>query len=198
MSQPFAVIAMKCPGCGAGLQISSDMDIFACGYCGTSIRAIRQGGTISLVADAIAKVQVGTDQTAAELALIRLKDELRTTTLAIEQLESAEPKEFTPEVFPTWSLQESILTAIGLFLAIFIGRVSTFWFWGVIVLTVVTILRLRFIQRERLTEKNDFNRSTAIYARRDFDNEMATLKSRHELIKMQIAKNKLIVNAHDS
>jgi hypothetical protein len=70
------VIAMKCPGCGASLQVASDMDDFACGYCGTALRAIRQGGTVSLIAAAIAKVQGGTDRTAAELALVRLEREL--------------------------------------------------------------------------------------------------------------------------
>lgn len=70
------VITMKCPGCGADLQIAPHMENFTCGYCGTSLRAIRQGGTVSLIADAIAKVQSGTDRTAAELALVRLEREL--------------------------------------------------------------------------------------------------------------------------
>jgi hypothetical protein len=69
-------IALKCPGCGAGLQISPEMESFACGYCGTSLQTVRQGGTIALTADTFTNIQAGTDRTAAELALVRLKDEL--------------------------------------------------------------------------------------------------------------------------
>ena len=72
----LTVIPMKCPNCGADLQISQQMDNFACGYCGTSIHTVRQGGTISLLVDAVAKVQLATDRTAAELALKRLRKEL--------------------------------------------------------------------------------------------------------------------------
>jgi hypothetical protein len=72
-------ISMRCASCGAGLQISPEMDHFACGYCGTSLSIVRQGGTVALklVADSIAKVQVGTDRTAAELALVRLSKEIK-------------------------------------------------------------------------------------------------------------------------
>lgn len=71
-------IAMKCASCGAGLQIAPDMDHFACGYCGASLTVARQGGTVALnlVADSIAKVQVGTDRTAAELAIARISKEI--------------------------------------------------------------------------------------------------------------------------
>ena len=58
------------------------MDLFACSYCGTQQVVQRRGGTVALklVSDAIARVQVGTDRTASELAIRRLKDEI----LAIE------------------------------------------------------------------------------------------------------------------
>lgn len=53
------------------------MSTFACGYCGAGVAVQRRGGTISLsLEDAVARVQVGTDKTAAELALKRLKEEL--------------------------------------------------------------------------------------------------------------------------
>jgi len=47
------------------------MTEFACGYCGSNLIVERKGGTVSLksVTDAIGKVQIGTDKTAAELAL---------------------------------------------------------------------------------------------------------------------------------
>src|SRR5262249_33549760 len=55
-----------------------EMDIFACGYCGSRQVVQRQGGTVSLklIGEAIARVQDGTDRTAAELAVRRLREEL--------------------------------------------------------------------------------------------------------------------------
>jgi hypothetical protein len=54
------------------------MDRFACGYCGVELLVERRGGTVALraVERAIERVQIGTDKTAAELALSRLKGEL--------------------------------------------------------------------------------------------------------------------------
>jgi predicted RNA-binding Zn-ribbon protein involved in translation (DUF1610 family) len=73
------VIPLKCPSCGAKLEISADMDQFACGYCGTELFIQRKGGTVALkpLTDAINKVQVGTDKTAAELAIPRLQEDLK-------------------------------------------------------------------------------------------------------------------------
>ena len=54
------------------------MSRFACGHCGTEVMAERGGGAVMLkaVAEAIRKVQAGTDKTAAELSLVRLTQEL--------------------------------------------------------------------------------------------------------------------------
>lgn len=69
---------LKCAACGAPLEVTSDMEQFACGYCGTTQVVERRGGTVLLkvLGDAIAKVQSGTDRTAAELALRRLRGDL--------------------------------------------------------------------------------------------------------------------------
>jgi DNA-directed RNA polymerase subunit RPC12/RpoP len=75
--QELKVIPLKCPGCGAKLDVSDEMDRFVCAYCGSELLTQRRGGTVALrpLTDAIAKVQVSTDKTAAELALRRLLDE---------------------------------------------------------------------------------------------------------------------------
>lgn len=80
---------MKCASCGAGLQITPDMDYFVCGYCGASLSVARQGGTVALklVTDSIAKVQVGTDRTAAELALVRLPKEIKERRRELDAIE---------------------------------------------------------------------------------------------------------------
>jgi hypothetical protein len=70
-------IKLSCTNCGAKLDVYEDMDRFACGYCGTEMMAQRRGGTVVLkaVVQAIEKVQIGTDKTAAELAIVRLEKE---------------------------------------------------------------------------------------------------------------------------
>jgi len=72
------VLKLACVNCGAPLEIGPDLDTFACGYCGSQQRVERKGGVVALqrVETAIKAVQRGTDRTAAELALPRLKREL--------------------------------------------------------------------------------------------------------------------------
>jgi DNA-directed RNA polymerase subunit RPC12/RpoP len=71
-------IVLECKGCGAALEIYDDMDSFACRYCGTRMVVQRRGGTVGLksLEEAVGRVQAGTDKTAAELALVRYKQEL--------------------------------------------------------------------------------------------------------------------------
>jgi hypothetical protein len=72
------IIQMKCPGCGAGLEISKEHQEFSCGYCGSSLNVIRSGGTVALsLVNVVDQVRVNTDRTASELALVRLADELQ-------------------------------------------------------------------------------------------------------------------------
>jgi DNA-directed RNA polymerase subunit RPC12/RpoP len=79
---PEHFINLNCANCGGKLEVYDDMDRFACGYCGTQMLVQRRGGTVAIkaVTDAIEKVQVGTDKTAAELALVRLQKELQPLT----------------------------------------------------------------------------------------------------------------------
>ncbi len=71
------ILTLKCANCGANLEVRAETETFACGYCGASQMVERHGGTVSLrlLTDSISKVQVGTDKTAAELAIRRLKEE---------------------------------------------------------------------------------------------------------------------------
>lgn len=78
MINTVRVIKLSCVGCGSNLDISQDMNKLACGHCGTQQIVERSGGAIHLrgVAEALSKVQVGTDRTAAELAISRISKEL--------------------------------------------------------------------------------------------------------------------------
>jgi hypothetical protein len=70
-------VSLKCSSCGAGLSIPPDIDHLACSFCGSEQIVNRVGGIITLKpdTDAIRQVQIGTDRTAAELALHRLGQE---------------------------------------------------------------------------------------------------------------------------
>jgi hypothetical protein len=72
------LITLSCPSCGAKLNISPNLDRFACAFCGQEHIVNRGGGTISLspVVEAIHQVKTGVDKTAAELAIVRLQKEI--------------------------------------------------------------------------------------------------------------------------
>lgn len=83
VSEQLKMVTLRCPNCGGALEINGDMERFACAYCGSEQIVERRGGTVALrLADAVARVQVGTDKTAAELALVRLDKEI--TALKME------------------------------------------------------------------------------------------------------------------
>ena len=71
-------ISLTCPSCGGKLQISNDIDRFACSYCGNEQIVRRSGGIVSLkpVIEALDGVKVGVDRTASELAIMRLEREI--------------------------------------------------------------------------------------------------------------------------
>jgi ribosomal protein S27AE len=71
-------VTLACPSCGGQLQITSDIERFACGYCGNEYTVKRAGGivTLSPVVKELKKVQVGVYKTASELAIKRLKEEI--------------------------------------------------------------------------------------------------------------------------
>jgi len=81
LSEPkqLKVFVLKCTSCGANLKVSGDVGQFACGYCGTGLIVEHQGGIVMIrpLVAAITRVHLGTDRTAAELALARLKEELK-------------------------------------------------------------------------------------------------------------------------
>ncbi len=72
------MVILTCPSCGGKLSISGDIERFACGYCGSEMVVRRGGGIISLapVVDRLKIIEIHTDKTASELAILRLKAEL--------------------------------------------------------------------------------------------------------------------------
>ena len=78
MNESFGTVRLECTGCGASLDITPNLEVFSCGYCGARQMVRRSGGSVSLkpLEEAISRVQRGTDRTASELAVPRLKEEM--------------------------------------------------------------------------------------------------------------------------
>ncbi len=76
------IINLTCPTCGGKLQITNDIDRFACGYCGNEHFVQRSGGIVTLapVVQGLKEVRAGVDRTASELALKRLEEEIAALT----------------------------------------------------------------------------------------------------------------------
>lgn len=72
-------VTLSCPSCGAKLQIGSDIEKFACNHCGNEHLVKRTGGIVSLapVIEQLKDVKIGVDKTASELAIKRLKDDIK-------------------------------------------------------------------------------------------------------------------------
>ena len=71
-------VTLTCPSCGAKLQITDDIERFACTHCGNEHIVKRAGGLVALapVVQAIKQVRDGVDKTASELAIKRLLMEI--------------------------------------------------------------------------------------------------------------------------
>lgn len=71
-------ISLTCPTCGGRLQITDDVERFACVYCGVEHLVRRGGGIVTLapVMDGLRQVQAGIDRAASELAVRRLEGEI--------------------------------------------------------------------------------------------------------------------------
>jgi len=71
-------ITLTCPTCGGKLQITPDLDRFACSHCGNEHLVKRSEGVIALqpLTESLGGLRRATDRTASEMALRRLADEL--------------------------------------------------------------------------------------------------------------------------
>ncbi len=71
-------ISLTCPNCGGRLEITEDIDRFACAHCGCEQIVHRSEGVVSTkpVVDGLHEVKTGVDRAASELAIRRLREEL--------------------------------------------------------------------------------------------------------------------------
>jgi len=84
-------LTLTCPSCGGRLRITNDIERFACAHCGNEHIVRRGDGIVSLspVIEGLARVQVGVDKTASELAINRLQSEIRDLVQEMNRIKDA-------------------------------------------------------------------------------------------------------------
>jgi DNA-directed RNA polymerase subunit RPC12/RpoP len=174
MSDSF--IKLNCANCGAKLDVYDDMDRFACAYCGTEMVVQRRGGTVALkaVTEAIRKVQIGTDKTAAELALVRLDKEVKQLRNAYANLED------TANARRMQATQVNIFVGGGacVFLVVGIGQRSTL---ALVVSLALVCGLVAFARSERK-------------AKREFDDQFQEIRKEMNEVQQEIQRNLAIVD----
>lgn len=81
-------ITLTCPTCGAKLKLNNSLSLLVCASCGNEHMIHRDGGAIYLapLAQDVRQIRIGTDKTAAELAVSRLTKELDALNVEFEEL----------------------------------------------------------------------------------------------------------------
>lgn len=166
---PSDFITLTCPQCNAKLQITDDIDRFACRFCGTEHIVRRSGGIVALTAvtekldkidQSIARVGTGviqvdsnTRKTAAELAMLRIRNEVKTARAELEQLLNVpmEPMPIAPS-----NTEHEIWRAIavgGLCLSVFIffSTSNLLCCMGVVVFPLMGIFQARRVRNYNLS-----------------------------------------------
>jgi hypothetical protein len=167
------VLNLKCPNCSGNLEISEEMISFACGYCGASQLVERKGGTVSLklFADAISKVQIGTDRTAAELAIQRIKGEMLQANQTFELLEDAKQEELGKN-YSYYSTVAGITLVVCLF---FVFGSSNFIFIPILFLIIVeSIIAYFWLNgKRRILRKFENEQMNAVREYRSLETKLA-------------------------
>ncbi len=190
-SPSIRVVSLSCPGCGAALEVGPALTQLACGYCGKVATVERSGGTIALLpmVAAIERVQVGTDKTAAELAMVRLKAEQAAAEHAWRNI-AADFDARNPRSSGVWTTL-MILSLAG----ILVGLMCILWTavqenWSGVAIGV-TILALSVVGVWRGAQEG-----TRFDARREarLRELWAPHSARIDWLKSQIEKNRAIVD----
>jgi DNA-directed RNA polymerase subunit RPC12/RpoP len=82
-------VTLTCPTCGGKLQITPDIDRFACTHCGNEHLVKRSEGVIAIqpLTESLTGLKRATDRTASELAIRRLREDLGQLQAARQQSE---------------------------------------------------------------------------------------------------------------
>jgi uncharacterized coiled-coil protein SlyX/DNA-directed RNA polymerase subunit RPC12/RpoP len=114
---------LQCPSCGANLTVKESIQVFACGYCGSSIKVKNADGVVTLqqIGKALTHVEHNTGKVAAELAIVRLSREIaqlegdvESITSKMDQMEESgrPPANFRPGRLRSAQIDDWIVAAL--------------------------------------------------------------------------------------
>jgi ribosomal protein S27AE len=144
-------VTLTCPSCGGELQVTNDIDRFACAYCGTEHLVRRGGGIISLdpVLDRLTQVEIGVDQTAAALAIMKL-------TAEIEDLQAQISKTDPGSQTATYAILIVVSLASGLIVLFddeVWGWILVLWVLMALIIGSMRLLELNFREKLQVLEQ---------------------------------------------
>jgi len=108
-------ITLTCPSCGGKLKITEDIERFACAHCGTEHLVKRSGGIVALK-PVFVSMSKGVDNTASELALVRLDKEIDIVQKKLAEMNSL-LNEHKMDA-KAYKSRKSVYTVIGVILLI--------------------------------------------------------------------------------
>jgi hypothetical protein len=84
------ILTLTCPTCGGRLQITHDIERFACAHCGNEHLVRRGTGVVTLapVVESMDGLRRATDRTASELAIRRIQEDLAGMEAARGEIEA--------------------------------------------------------------------------------------------------------------
>lgn len=139
------VFTLTCPSCNGKLEITRDVNRFACAHCGNEHIVIRSGGTISIkpvieeikgMRDDVVSVKRRIEVNNAELAVSRINPELSALRSELKALKEKSKNEIT---LPGMIGCFGFLFIISGIIAIFIGAIgitALFFIIGIILIVI--------------------------------------------------------------
>lgn len=178
-------LTLTCPTCGAKLKLNEKIHLLVCASCGNEHMVHRDGGAIYLapIAQDVRQIRVSTDKTAAELAIPRLKAEIK----AIEaEAEETRARNYADRVKAS-SLEGWLTVGMILGLLFAVGGILFLAIWFSVACGVV-ILALAFwyssVNANRMKEADKLRQL-----------DLERVQTRHTEKSRALAKNQQIANS---
>lgn len=218
-------ITLTCPNCAGKLQITDDVERFACAFCGVEHIVRRSGGIVTLkpIVEGLEKVKIGVDKTASELAIARLTTETARIEDQIGELTTNYQRKFSElnlkyrarlpkrsRFAGMWPKGAAWVPIIGVITLIFLILANTARFVGdtVCVLSIMCLGPIivlfavfwywqarRFNRWYQALIKEREAEIEAI--QQDYNNNLAPLKQELEAKQQQLARHREIVSRFD-
>jgi hypothetical protein len=189
-------VTLSCPSCGGKLEITEDVERFACSHCGQEHIVKRGGGIVSIspLVQGLKNIEIGVDKTAAELALKRISNELVDLINEKKNLLDASPypKEFNETNLKTMIFIGCILISISILL---ISRdpedfgyrcFSTFFFIAGSALVIPPLYPILTHNTKRVKEKMAWEATTGV--------RIKSLDEKIALINSELERNRKLIS----